>query len=110
MRSSLPTLKLWRHDKMTSNFESYTIALSPGGQLVQSRTTPRAVPKEHDVIYSLVRWKNRWHVEYATASRTVYIGKDGEEVDHGVGSDHSFPSVARARAAANRHWQKGSRK
>jgi len=109
MRSSLPTLKLWRHDKMTDNFESYTIALSPGGQLVQSRATPRAVPKEHDVIYSLVRWKNRWHVEYATASRTVYIDKDGNEAEaDGIGNG-AFTSVARARAAANRHWQKESK-
>lgn len=102
-RRALPPLKAWRHDHPTDDFESYTISLSPSGELIQSRTRPRAVPRVDDVIYTLVRWKNRWHVEYATASATVFVGKNGNP--RSSDAEH-FSSAASALSIANKHWGK----
>ena len=70
----------------------------------------RAVPKERDVIYAVIRdsrWKKRWFVEYATANDTVNIDENGNTFDGiAVGSDRTFTTALKARAAANRHWQK----
>lgn len=107
-RAALPSLKHWQHTQDTADYEDYTINLSPDGRLVQSR-------KWGDVRYTLFRSRGVWYVEFGTDRESVYLDANGHEPDE-AGRLYKlaqavatrFSSAAKARAAANKHWQRGA--
>lgn len=102
-RAALPSLKHWHHmvpaDSYAS-YEDYTIVLSPKGKLFKSRTASRG----KNVTYELARMdKGRWYAMCRVGKLGVSLDANGYEVDE----PESFSSAAKARVAANKHWQRG---
>lgn len=108
-RAALPSLKHWIHNVDWKQYETYHITMSPDGKVVQHRGNSRAVPKWGDLQYQLTKWEGKWFAEVSTHDRTDGVDEDGN-VYHGIaaGNDRRFSSAAKARAAANKHWQRGA--